>query len=546
MSFISYPFAAVVGQTDYKLALILNAIDPLIGGVMVEGPRGVAKSTLARAMVDLLPDKTKSFVNLPLGATEEMLIGTLDLQEVMGRQKVRFRPGILAKAHEGMLYIDEVNLLPDALIDILLDVSASGINYIERDGISHEHEASYLLLGTMNPDEGKVRPQLRDRFGLSVQLETDYALEERVEIVERREAFEKNREGFLAEWKQEQDKIQARVEKAMRELDHVECEKSLRLEIAQRCQKADIEGVRADIVWHRAARAHAALQGRKAVQQKDIDRVEPFVLNHRLPPNTGNPSSSSPASGSGQKKNLADNSADSGQGSWGEMPPVSHNHSKDIDAEQTAFSTEEAIKQAIPARMLRRPGQVASKQIDWAKSIRINRGLPIQRLAYRQQDLQNRSVVSIMLDCSGSVLDGDGYALAKGCVEQLIQQAYELRGFVVVWGFGQSKIVPLIPLQRARVELSQQIRELPAGGGTPLAEALQVLAEFQGSPVMAASGIRFISAMVSDGRIQGQLPSMKLSGEGYFYDVEAAQVPRGRGKEIASAIGLEYIQVNAQ
>lgn len=190
-----FPFSAVTGQAQYKLALILVAINPTIGGVLVSGPRGCAKSTLARGFADLR-SANHPFVTLPLGASEEMLIGTLDLQQVLDSKNVAFNPGLLAKADGGTLYVDEVNLLPDSLVDLLLDVAASGVNCVERDGISHEHAAKFTLLGTMNPDEGELRPQLLDRFGLSVQLDNDYSIDERMAIVQSREAFDRDAESL--------------------------------------------------------------------------------------------------------------------------------------------------------------------------------------------------------------------------------------------------------------------------------------------------------------------------------------------------------------
>ena len=288
-----FPFSAVTGQYQFKLALLLAAINPLVSGVLISGPRGSAKSTLAKGLADIMPLQGKGrppFVSLPLGASEEMLVGTLNLQQVINQQGVEFQPGLLAKAHDGLLYVDEVNLLPDNLVDQLLDVAASGINIIERDGISHQHEARFVLLGTMNPDEGELRPQLADRFGLSVRLTNQFSLAERVEVVRLRERFDRDPIRFCQQYQDKQQTLSLRIAKAKALLVHVNCDIHCRELIAQRCHDAHVEGLRADIVWVQAALAHAALEGRKSVTEKDVFAVEALVLNHRVngsqPPNT--------------------------------------------------------------------------------------------------------------------------------------------------------------------------------------------------------------------------------------------------------------------
>lgn len=280
----SFPFSAVQGQSRFKLALLLATVNPLIGGVLISGPRGCAKSTLARGIADLLPalkNIEPQFVTLPLGASEEMLIGTLDLDQVLNKKAVKFSAGLLQKAHGGVLYVDEVNLLPDHLVDQLLDVASSGVNIVERDGISHQHDAAFTLIGTMNPDEGELRSQLQDRFGLMVELDNNYTINERISIIKTRQAYEEDKARFCDAHQVKQIILHQQIEDAQKLLTKVMCSEACFIDIATRCQQANVEGLRADIVMHRASVTHAAWCGRDEVTLDDIEQVAPLVLVHR-------------------------------------------------------------------------------------------------------------------------------------------------------------------------------------------------------------------------------------------------------------------------
>ncbi|MDE1166564.1 MAG: ATP-binding protein [Pseudomonas sp.] len=313
---LHFPLAAVVGADALKLALCLTAIDPKIGGVLIEGPRGMAKSTLARGLADLLA--SGQFVTLPLGTTEERLVGTLDLDAALGQGRAQFSPGVLAKADGGVLYVDEVNLLADHLVDLLLDVAASGTNRVERDGISHSHSAQFVLIGTMNPEEGELRPQLLDRFGLNVTLQAKPEPQARGQIIRRRLAFDSDPQAFCAHWAGEQQALQARCQQAREQLAAIELDDQALAIITQRCFDAGVDGLRADLVWLRAARAHAAWRGGQAISPADIDAVAEFALRHRR-----NESQAQPPQGA-EPPPPAGNSASepaAGQGEWGELPP---------------------------------------------------------------------------------------------------------------------------------------------------------------------------------------------------------------------------------
>ncbi len=274
-----FPFSALQGQNDQQTALLISAIDPMIGGVLIEGPRGTAKSTAARGLADLL-DGAK-LVNLPLTTSEEQLIGSINIEAALQDGEVEFKPGLLQAAHNGVLYVDEVNLLADHLVDALLDVCASGINRIERDGISHQHPARFVLIGTMNPEEGELRPQLLDRFGLYVQLPAGIAPEIRQRIVQARLAFDNNPEKFIADYAEQQTQLKQNLRKAQQRIQTIEYSDAIMLKVAEICYQANVEGVRADLTLLRAARAHAAWQGRTAISEDDIIAVQHWVLAHR-------------------------------------------------------------------------------------------------------------------------------------------------------------------------------------------------------------------------------------------------------------------------
>ncbi len=289
-----YPFAALVGQESLKDALLWVAVDPGIGGILVTGTRGTAKSTAVRALADVLPPidvvsgdaynlaprngepRTKiatPFVELPVGATEDRVIGTLDVRSLLADGTRRFESGLLARANRGILYVDEVNLLPDHLVDVLLDAAATGTNVVERDGASFSHDARIVLVGTMNPEEGELRPQLLDRFALCVSIENDSDVDRRIEIVERRLAFDRDPIAFRARYTAEATTLRTRVERARSLLAGVTIDRAALRHAAVLAMEARVEGMRADLTIARTARAIAALAERKSVTRDDVERA---------------------------------------------------------------------------------------------------------------------------------------------------------------------------------------------------------------------------------------------------------------------------------
>jgi len=302
-----FPFTAIVGQEEMKLALQLNVIDPKIGGVMIMGDRGTGKSTTIRAIADLLPeievvkddpfnsqpipelrDKNETefikipMIDLPLGATEDRVCGTIDIEKALTEGIKAFEPGLLAKANRGILYVDEVNLLDDHLVDILLDSAASGWNTVEREGISIRHPAQFVLVGSGNPEEGELRPQLLDRFGMHAEIRTvkDPAL--RVKIVEERTLFDTNPQAWVEKYKDQQKNLKDKIVQAQTLLSLIDLPYEFRIKIAEVCSELNVDGLRGDIVINRAAKAYAAFQGKTVVSINDIEKIVVLCLRHRL------------------------------------------------------------------------------------------------------------------------------------------------------------------------------------------------------------------------------------------------------------------------
>ena len=314
-----YPFTAIVGQEKMKLGLLLTLIHPRIGGLLIRGQRGTAKSTAVRGMINLLPPvelvadcpfrcplrdpggmcdlcrqrladgetlpgvtAPYGLVNLPLGASEDRLIGALDFEAALAKGERRFEPGLLARANQSILYVDEVNLLEDHLVDLLLDVAALGVNYVEREGISFKHPSRFILIGTMNPEEGDLRPQLLDRFGLCVDVRGSTDLQERIEVAHRRLTFESNPLGFLEDWSGREKELARRINQARRDLDRIRTPQRIWEMAARLSLSYGVEGHRSDLTMIKAAQAIGAFRGRAEVTPPDLLEAAELALPHRL------------------------------------------------------------------------------------------------------------------------------------------------------------------------------------------------------------------------------------------------------------------------
>jgi len=555
-----FPFVAVTGQQSFKLALILAAINPKLGGVLISGPRGCAKSTLARGMADLLPGGSHTFVTLPLGATEDMLVGTLDLQQVLQDKNVAFHPGLLSKADGGILYVDEVNLLNDHLVDLLLDVAASGVNCVERDGISHSHDANFILVGTMNPDEGELRPQLQDRFGLAVHLDNQYSLEERVEIVRRREAFDADPQGYCAQYLAEQQQLLAALETARNSLPQVQCSDELRIAIAERCHAAGVEGLRGDIVWYRAALAHAAWCGLNEVGEDDLSAVEELVLAHRrkTPPSSSTPPSSNRRPPQQQPRNEQDSSSEqeTARGEWGQMAPEQLKTADALNAgvpvgaispQRVRSQTLDAASSSASKGASSGSGKLSQKETrrpNWFTSLVSSAGQwPPTTLKMRKARSGQPVLHFVLLDTSASTLKNSLFANAKAAIMEIAEQAYRSREQLTVWGFGNQQVENFLPRRRAPKALRQLLDTIPAGGGTPLREGLQQAGDYLRQIAKQHPEMAMRTYLITDGRSSQQVTDLRLPGECLLIDTESSPVKRGRGQELARELAADYFSL---
>ncbi|MEM0216081.1 MAG: putative cobaltochelatase [Candidatus Bathyarchaeia archaeon] len=634
---IVYPFTAIVGQERMKTALILNVINPKIGGVLLRGEKGTGKSLAVRALADLLPEievvancpfncdpfdpkemcdgcssrfasgeklpaikRRVSVVELPVGATEDRLIGTLDIERAIKTGEKHFEPGLLAEANRNILYIDEVNLLDDHLVDVLLDAAAMGVNYVEREGISFSHPAKFVLVGTMNPEEGELRPQLLDRFALSVEVKGIRDPKERAEIVKRRIAFENDPEGFIAQYQDEQEKLRKRIIEAQKLLPRVKVDDEMLDLITQICLDFGVDGHRADITIYKTACTLAAFNGRTEVIEDDIKAAAELALPHRrrrrpfeeprfepqqvqeiIQKWKQNRQSDSPTSNKNdqQNENVESQKDEPGRDEVFDisppfpvrpiLPPVRdevrragsgrRSRSKSLSkigryvgstipkgkVEDLAFDA--TLRAAAPYQLIRR--NLSSSQ----------NAILIEKWDLREKVRERKigNLIFFIVDASGSMAAEERMSAAKGAILSLLLDAYQRRDSVGMIAFRKSGAELVLPPTRS-VELAQKyLSDLPTGGRTPLAHGLKLGLEMIQSYVTRNRDAVPLLVLISDGRANVSLyggdpvdeakkiaEEIRLAGiNSIVIDAEQSFVSLGLLRDIASMMGGKYLRL---
>jgi len=619
-----YPFSAIVGQEDLKLALLLNAVSPEVGGVLVRGEKGTAKSTAVRALARLLPpirvisgcpyscdpeslnpecpagphpeDASWEWcpvrlAELPVGASTDRLTGTLDIERALTEGERAFEPGILASAHRGILYVDEVNLLSDHLVDLLLDVAAMGTNHVEREGVSVRHPSRFILVGTMNPEEGDLRPQLLDRFGVTVEVAGNLDADERVEIVRRRLRYEADPQAFATEWIAADGELARGIEKARKGLSVVRLPEEMLHQIAAVCTHLGVDGLRGDLVTAKAARALAAWETRDTVATEDVRRAALLALSHRR----RNPFEETGIDPEQLERLLRDDpepdppgggapSPDGGDSGERDTAPEEPSDAKPGSGERTFFATEgfEPARLEIPEKGRGGPLGRRSRVVgehghpvgdreagetahDLALAATVRAAAPHQRargragsgLVLRREDLRSNlreghegNLILFVVDASGSMAARSRMAAVKGAVLSLLNDAYQRRDKVSLVSFrGEGARVLLPPASGVELAASR-LAELPTGGRTSLAAGLEKAAEVIERERTRETERRPLVVVLTDGRAtagpdpRGAAVGLRrLGATSVVVDTEEGYVRLGMAGTLAEALGARCLRL---
>ena len=595
-----YPFSAIVGHDQLRLALLLCAVRPEIGGALIRGEKGTAKSTAVRGLAALLSAATGNadagLVEMPLGATEDRVIGSLDLQRVLRDGEHAFSPGLLARAHGGVLYVDEVNLLHDHLVDVLLDAAAMGRVHIERDGISHSHDARFVLIGTMNPEEGELRPQLLDRFGLTVDVHASRDVDVRVQVIRQRMAYEADPDAFAERYAEADAELAGRIAAARALVDDVVLPDNELRRIAALCAAFDVDGMRADLVVARTAAAHAAWRGANAVEEQDIRVAAELALPHRRrrdpfdDPGIDRDQLDEALARAGVEDPQPDPEPDppGGGQSANDLAPQTNSHSPKPSAPPTKPSappskvfrtralTVPGVGEGAPGRRSR-ARNASGKVVTAADAGDTSSGAHgLHRFATllsaaeragdgplrpRPDDIRRAiregregNLVIFVVDASGSMAARDRMAAVGGATLSLLRDAYQRRDKVAVITFRQRDARLLLPPTSSAHIAGRRLARFDTGGKTPLAEGLLAARELIVRERARDRARRPLVVVLTDGRAtvgpdplgRSRIAAARLLAEGaaaVVVDCETSHVRLGLARQLASQLGAPTVRL---
>lgn len=594
-----YPFSAIVGHDQLRLALLLCAVRPEIGGALIRGEKGTAKSTAVRGLAALLSEATGSdagLVEMPLGATEDRVIGSLDLQRVLRDGEHAFSPGLLARAHGGVLYVDEVNLLHDHLVDVLLDAAAMGRVHIERDGISHSHEARFVLIGTMNPEEGELRPQLLDRFGLTVDVHASRDVDVRVQVIRQRMAYEADPDGFAERYADADAELARRIAAARALVDDVILPDNELRRIAALCAAFDVDGMRADLVVARTAVAHAAWRGADTVGESDIRVAAELALPHRRrrdpfdDPGIDRDQLDEALARAGSDPDPDPDPPGGGQSAAAEESALQQDSERNGEPQVPKTRPSAPPAQTFRTRALRVPGvgegapgrrsraRNSSGSViaatDASDASCGGHGLhlfaTLLSAAERagagplrpQPDDVRRAVregregnlVIFVVDASGSMAARDRMAAVGGATLSLLRDAYQRRDKVAVITFRHQEARLLLPPTSSAHIAGRRLARFDTGGKTPLAEGLLAARELIVREKARDRARRPLVVVLTDGRATGgpdplgrtRIAAGRLVAEGVaavVVDCETSFVRLGLAGQLARQLGSPVIRL---
>ncbi|GAB1813226.1 magnesium chelatase subunit D family protein [Mycobacterium sp. MUNTM1] len=594
-----YPFSAIVGHDQLRLALLLCAVRPEIGGALIRGEKGTAKSTAVRGLAALLSEATGSdagLVEMPLGATEDRVIGSLDLQRVLRDGEHAFSPGLLARAHGGVLYVDEVNLLHDHLVDVLLDAAAMGRVHIERDGISHSHEARFVLIGTMNPEEGELRPQLLDRFGLTVDVHASRDVDVRVQVIRQRMAYEADPDGFAERYAEADTQLARRIATARALVDDVVLPDNELRRIAALCAAFDVDGMRADLVVARAAVAHAAWRGAHTVEEEDIRVAAELALPHRRrrdpfddpgidrdqldealaqAGNDPDPDPDPPGSGASPQTEQ-DAPQQNSPESAAPQPPKTRPSAPPAKTFRTRALRVPGVGEGAPGRRSRARNAsgtvIAAADADdtscaghglhlFATLLSAAERAGAGPLRPQPDDVRRAvregregNLVIFVVDASGSMAARDRMSAVSGAALSLLRDAYQRRDKVAVITFRQQEARLLLPPTSSAHIAGRRLARFDTGGKTPLAEGLLAARELIVREKARDRARRSLVVVLTDGRAtagpdplgRSRTAAARLVAEGaaaVVVDCETSFVRLGLAEQLARHLGAPAIRL---